>query len=68
MSFERQFEPLTVRVGRGGEHVEIEQPGYSGESATTVSVPVHQIPLLIEWLQEAKAEIEALAASARGES
>jgi hypothetical protein len=40
MSFERTFERLTVRVN--GEHIEIEQPGYSGNGEATISVPVHQ--------------------------
>ncbi len=51
--FTRKFEPLTVKVL--GQQVVLEQ-SYSGEDHA-VSVTVEQVPLLIEWIQEAKAEI-----------
>jgi hypothetical protein len=72
MPFNKECEALTVHVDGG--RVVIEQPN-DNDSPAVVSVPVHQIPLLISWIQEAKAEIEAApraqddeaAARARGE-
>jgi len=51
----KRVEPLEVATTTDGA-VDISQEDGSGNDAV-VHVPVHQIDLLVEWLNEAKAEL-----------
>ena len=52
---EKKVEPLELKVGDNG--VSISQDYY--DDPTVINVPFDQIDLLIQWLQEAKAELSA---------
>ena len=57
----RQTTQIIVRTDEKQGFIFLEQPDDIKGDTSTIVVAPEQVPLLIQWLQEAKAEADALA-------
>lgn len=59
MLMEKRVEPLELKITKDGAVDLIQSRFGDDDEADVIRIPYHQIDLVIQWLKEAKAELEA---------